>query len=365
MLNINKGFLVFLLFCSVFTTSARDPLPLFPVDPLLHKDPSCYLFGSHDILELELTTNLRTFVFDIGDDRSSHPGVLKYIADNGMERSLNVRLRARGNFRRDRIICDFPPVRIQFDTSQTSGSLFEGQYRLKLVTHCRNASRAFEQFIIQEYLIYRIYNLLTGYSFRVRPALITYRDAEGKMPDITRFSFFIENANEMAGRNSGKIIEFKGLAQYKTDYEKINIFTVFHYFIGNTDWSVPDLHNVELLFPSEGGPVIAIPYDFDFSGVINAPYAIPDPKLPISSVRKRLFRSFCRTREELQPTFDLFIRLKDDIYSLYNDMPLLTDGSRRRALKYYDMFYNVLQSEKKIEREFISTCRGAASGEDD
>ncbi len=322
------------------------------------------LFASDSLLHITLLADFRTFVFDVGEDPSWHEARL--ILDRGGEQPLEfgVKLRTRGNFRRNRDVCDFPPIRIDFDKDETSGSVFEGQDKLKIVTHCRNSLEAYEQFYIQEYLLYRIYNLITDLSYWVRPALITYIDTTGRTPEITRFAFFLEDDDDLAERNNGVIANIQGIAQYKIDYYQINTFTVFQYFIGNTDWSIPELHNVDLFSPGEGGPLEVIPYDFDFAGVINAPYAIPDPKLPIGSVRQRLFRSFCRERDELQPVFDRFIEQKQAIYNLYNEMPLLNNRTRNSALKYYDAFYKTLNNEKKIEREFLRTCRGKEPDEE-
>jgi hypothetical protein len=138
---------------------------------------------------------------------------------------------------------------------------------------------------------------------------------------------------------------------------------MYEYFLGNTDWSVYALHNIVLVeMPGTVFPM-PVPYDFDWSGVINAPYAVPDAKLPIRSVRQRLYRGYCRTLEEIQPILARFTENKDQIYALYRDLPALEEKRRTEMLAYYDEFYKTISDPRAVEREFIRTCRKAGGGD--
>ena len=222
---------------------------------------------------------------------------------------------------------------------------------VKLVTHCQNRE-LHENYILQEYMIYRIYNLLTDLSYRVRLARITYVDTSERYKTDTKFGFFIEPTGKMAKRYGGREVELKGLALNHINHPMINLFTVFQYFVANTDWSIRVLHNVKLVAFLTEPMAVPVPYDFDFCGSINTYYASPDPVLNIRSVRVRLFRSNCRTLEELSPTFDIFREKKDQIYDLYLDFPYLDEKLIKDILEYYDRFYKTIDNQKAAKKAF-------------
>jgi len=313
------------------------------------------LFNSHDILELSLTFNWKKMVFDVGDDRSSHDALLTYFETDGDSVSIHVEIEARGNYRRSRDNCDFPPIRIMFPEDTVTNTLFSGQDKLKLVTHCVDNRKIFSEYLLREYLAYRIYNLLCDESYKVRLARITYNDSEGKNKQLTRFAFFIEKTKHLASRIGGIEIEFSGLAKEITDTELTLLFSVFQYLIGNTDWSIPGLHNVKLI--SLPGPkYIPVPYDFDFSGHVGTHYAIPDPKIPIESIFQRLYRGPCVELDTILSILELFNSKKPEIYSLISDFEYMEKKEREKILRYYNKFYKTLNNDKKIKREFILNC---------
>jgi len=313
------------------------------------------LFNSHDILELSLTFNWKKMVFDVGDDRSSHDALLTYFETDGDSVSIHVEIEARGNYRRSRDNCDFPPIRIMFPEDTVTNTLFSGQDKLKLVTHCVDNRKIFSEYLLREYLAYRIYNLLCDESYKVRLARITYNDSEGKNKQLTRFAFFIEKTKHLASRIGGIEIEFSGLVKEVTDTELTLLFSVFQYLIGNTDWSIPGLHNVKLI--SLPGPkYIPVPYDFDFSGHVGTHYAIPDPKIPIESIFQRLYRGPCVELDTILSILELFNSKKPEIYSLISDFEYMETKEREKILRYFDKFYKILNNDKKIKREFILNC---------
>ena len=314
------------------------------------------LFNSHDILELSLTFNWKELVFDVGDNRSSHDVLLTYSETNGDSVSIPVEVQTRGNYRRSRDNCDFPPIRIMFPEDTVTNTLFSGQDKLKLVTHCVDNRKIFTEYLLKEYLAYRIYNLLCDESYKVRLARITFNDSEGKIKQLTRFAIFIEKTEHLASRIGGTEIEFLGLAKEVTDTELTVLFSVFQYLIGNTDWSIPGLHNVKLI--SLPGPkYVPVPYDFDFSGLVGTHYAIPDPIIPIKSIFQRIYRGPCEELDTILPVLELFKNKKSEIYSLILDFEYLEQKEREKILRYFDKFYKTLNNDHKIYREFIRMCQ--------
>ena len=312
------------------------------------------LFSSHDILELSLTFDWKELIFDVGDNPSSHDALLTYIETEGNSVSIPVEVQARGHYRRSRENCNFPPIRIRFSEDKVTNTLFSGQDKLKLVTHCNNR-KIFAEYLLKEYLAYRIYNLFCDESYKVRLARITYNDSEGKNKQLTRFAFFIEKTEHLASRLSGTEIELLILVKEVTDQKLTLIFSVFQYLIGNTDWSIPGLHNV-CLISLHGPKYVPVPYDFDFSGLVGTYYAIPDPKLPIKSIFQRIYRGPCVELETILPVLELFNGKKSEIYSLISDFEYLEEKERANILRYFDKFYETLNNDRKLKKEFILNC---------
>ncbi|MEZ4852244.1 MAG: hypothetical protein R3B93_27280 [Bacteroidia bacterium] len=314
------------------------------------------LFQSDEILKMTIKTEMRNLLRDRGDERDYHEGVLIY-EQEGVETSLPVELRIRGNFRRKKSTCQFPPIRLKFDSAKVSNSLFADQDKVKLVTHCQSRKAEYQQYLLKEYLVYKMYNQLTDTSFRVRMMEITYIDT-GKKPDtLHRYGFVIEDEDHLAARLGGKGLEVPNIHPDRTDYKLINTLSVFEFMIGNTDFSVPGLHNIKLIMTEPGKPPLAVPYDFDWSGLVRAPYAQPNESLGIRNVRVRLFRGFCRTEEEFEETFQIFRDNKNAILGLFRNLEMLDPDVRDDCIQYLEEFYETINDPQKVKRNFLDMCR--------
>ena len=316
--------------------------------------PAPGLFGPDEPLALTLTTNLKAVMKDRGSQSPYHAAVLSYAGADGVPVSLDIRVKTRGLFRLKPTTCQFAPLMLHFAKKRAAQTIFAGQEKLKLVTHCQNRDD-YEQYVVEEYLIYRVYNLLTERSLRVRLTRMTYVDSTGKEAPLTRHGFLLEDDRELAARNRAVLVQQKGLLQEDIDHETMGLVAVFQYMIGNTDWSVWGLHNIKLLEDS-AGVMRPVPYDFDWSGVIAPPYARPDARLPIESVRQRLFRGACRSPEEFAAQFDKFQAKKDAIYALYRNEPALSPKRAEQSLRYYDDFYKTIGNQGRIKYEFLRAC---------
>ena len=314
------------------------------------------LFDSDDVLRLTLTTNLKALLKDRDTTSEYRPATLSYVDASGAQVSQDVRVRTRGHFRLARRNCAFPPLRLNVSKRRSVNSVFANQNALKLVTHCQK-SEEYEQYVLQEYLIYKIYNLLTPRSFRVRLAQVTYVDRAGKSEPLTKPAFFIEDDKQMAARNGAQIVKVKGASPEQLDPGQMGLVAVFQYLIGNTDWSLPALHNITLMRTREH-IVFPVAYDFDLSGVISTRYAKPPPQLPIKSVRDRLYRGDCRTEEQLAPIFAQFIKKRGAMYALYRNLKGLQRRYVERTHEYFDEFYRTISNRRAVRREFVQSCVG-------
>ncbi len=278
---------------------------------------------------------------------------------DGGEIQLSVDIRTRGKTRRNKSVCRFPPLRVRFNEADTEGTLFENQKALKLVTHCNN-KQGYEQYVLLEYLGYRIYNLLSDHGLRVRLVKANY--VEGKRTIVTRYGFFLENWRKVAERNGVTTAEIQGGVDLATlSVPDVNRVAVFQYLIGNDDWSVtrPETneaccHNIKLLKNDEGR-VIPLPYDFDYSGLVDAPYAVS--KSGNTNVRKRRYSGLCFTQTDLSETLPLFRERSPAIYELIENLEGLSDRNRNRTKAYVDRFYAVINNPDSVQKKLVNKCR--------
>lgn len=337
---------------------------LLLITPLWGQEKSG-LFASHELMEIKLALDIKAIQKDIGDKRSYHNARFSYKnpEQKGQEFEMPVQVKARGNFRRNPKICDFPPIMLKFSNDHIKDSLFHGQKKMKLVTYCKKNIKAFEDYVLKEYLTYRIYNVLTDKSFKVRLVQVSYEDSgKKKSKPIIRYGILIENDNMMAGRLNGKIIKNKNKKNAMNVFTRIDrnqrlIHAVFQFMVGHTDWSLPAEHNVELVEEKGTNNVIPVPYDFDLAGLVNTHYAKPSPQLKIRSVRDRLYRGYCAPLAELEPVFELYRSKKKDIYALVDGFQYLRDKQREKVRSYLDGFYKILDDPNLIKKSFQDDCR--------
>lgn len=311
------------------------------------------LFSSDSPLPITLTANFKQIQADRNPrSTKTFPATLEITADDGKPKTIALQTRLRGNARRQ--ICSFPPLRLELPKDQTKGTVFEGHGPLKLATHCRND---IEEYVMREYAAYRIYNLLSPKSFRVRLARVTYVDAATKKPVTVRYGTFIEDDDDVAKRMEGRTSQLERLTFQMVDMDTITMMTVFEYMIGNTDMSLAALHNVQVV-QTRDGKRYPIPHDFDYSGLVDAQYAVPGTGLGLVTVRDRLYRGPCRTPEEFEPFFEKTRAIKPAIVALYDSLPDVTPQYRQNARNYLELYYRTISRLPDIKKAFIDDCRG-------
>jgi hypothetical protein len=319
------------------------------------------LFTSEDIIEVRLEAPFQTLMHDRSIDEEI-PALFQYINSDGKTIEFDAGLRVRGNFRRREDICDFTPLRLNFKKSQTKGTLFDHQDKLKLVTHCKSSSPRYKQYVLSEYLVYKIFNLMTDVSFRVRLLRVTYVDTAHNDREKVSLAFLIEHQDRLAKRIDTAVIETRSASFLDLDLDYTNLASVFHYFIGNTDFSpiATSLdknccHN-HSLFGNEGEKIYSIPYDFDMAGFVNAPHARPNPRFKLRSVRDRRYRGRCFNNSRIPASVERFFVRQEEIYPLIDRQSLMTRGTRKAMLRFVDGFFKSLNSPEKIAKELNKNC---------
>jgi hypothetical protein len=334
-----------------------------PADSMRLAAEHAPLFASHEIINVTIEGPLETIFQERGQDSEYHDAILWYEDENGERVTLDLGVKTRGNFRLQEHICDFPNVRLNFKRSQVPGTLFDGQDRVPIVAHCQDREE-YQQYAIQEYLIYRTFNQLSDASVRVRLARFTWIDTEGDRDTVTKYGFFLEHFDNMATRHGWEVLEVPIVPPEQHDQHQLMLFEVFQFMIGNTDWDPFSAEEGEfcchnaVLIGTMMGPVMPVPYDFDWSGLIYAPYAEPNPMLGIRSVRERRYWGVCRPASDFTSVFALFNEKRDAIYDLWRNQEGLTERTLRESLEYFDEFYEIINDSRRVERQILRRCRG-------
>jgi hypothetical protein len=282
------------------------------------------------------------------------PAVLEVADDNGAPRQIQVDLRSRGH---SRLVynCGFVPIRVEFPAkSETKGTPFAKQESLKLGTHC-HGSKEYEQYALREYLSYKIFNLFTHRSFRVRLAKARYVDSKSGELIFDKYAMFLESEADVARRLEGRVATLPRVVFKDLDQDTLTLMMLFEYMIGNTDFSIYALHNVRLVMDSKR-TLYSIPYDFDYGGLTDARYAVPARALKLKTVLERAYRGPCRTRDELQPFAASFLEKKPQVMALVDGIPGFDNGSRRHAKTYLEEFYAIIGDRGALKRELVDSC---------
>jgi hypothetical protein len=298
------------------------------------------------------------------DDQGAYPATIEYRDANGETVKRAMTVERRGKKRQE--ACRFPPIRLRFDKEAVKGSAFRGQKSLKMVTHCASSDR-YDQFYVLEMLIYRMYNRLTEYSFRVRPLQVEYVDSDDGDVVDERFAFLIEDDGDVAKRNGLKRIDIGKVSIGQLELQAGALMALFQYMIGNADWAAlsgPDprecCHNIKLLGPEPlqpGDLAVPVPYDFDSAGLVDADYAYPNPVLGIKSVTQRLYRGYCAHNGALAAARQALFDHEAAFVALIENEQRLSSRSKKKAIRYLGKYFDIASDSGKFERYVIERCR--------
>lgn len=318
------------------------------------------LFQSTEMLDVRIVAPLTTLLYERPLDEEL-PATLQYEDSAGQTVEFDMKIRTRGRFRRQKDVCAFPPMRLNFKASETKDTLFHKQNKVKLVTHCKSSSR-YEQVILREYTAYRILNVMTDASFRVRLLRITYVDSEGENENSVAHGFIIENKERLAKRLDKNHLGISATTVESLEPAYANMVSLFHYLIGNTDYS--PIKGVEteacchnhVLFGNDGEAIWSVPYDFDQAGLVNAPHARPNPRFNLGDVSKRLYRGRCYHNDQLAGSIAQFNDKREELMAVVSEVDDATSNSNKMMARYVNKFYDTINSERRVGSKLVKKC---------
>jgi hypothetical protein len=319
------------------------------------------LFADHAAIDVTIEAPLTT-LRTVRSDEEYLDGTFSYQTADGDAGSFDIKLRTRGRFRLLESTCNFPPVRLNFRKKQVKDTLLDGQDKLKLVTHCQHNKPSYEQLVLREYLAYRFLQVLTDKSFRVRLMRINWIDTESN-DNRLKVGFVIEDDDDVADRVGMSAKKTPNIEIEDLDPAQRRLAYIYQYMIGNTDYSLIHgadendcCHNSVPMTATEGPPYTPVPYDFDFSGLVNAPYAVIDRRFRISNVRQRLYRGRCIDNEFLPENFAYFTEKRAAFLSILDEIDLLSGRTLRDVTGYLDRFFEDISDAGRIKKQFIDRC---------
>ncbi len=317
--------------------------------------PDLKIFGDDTPMDLTLKYDIKSFIKNKFQGKYLDAELSIHYKDYTVKK--NIRLKARGNNRRQQ--CFFPPIFLNFKTDPIASTELKGFKKIKLVTHC-SSSKSYTNYILKEYLIYKLYNVLTENSFRVKLLNMNYIDTSKKKKNYKKFGILIEPIELLAKRTNSfeiesSVVRGKDVLEYEAD-----MVSLFNYMIGNTDWRIKGGHNMKFIksLTQLSTQVIPIPYDFDYSGFVDAHYSFPQSWTSIENVKQREYMGYCRENtDEYKKIFQLFLDKKDEIFDTIDSFNYLSERERKSLHGYIESFYEELDNQDILLYTLKSECR--------
>lgn len=264
------------------------------------------------------------------------PATLSYNGDN-----WDAKIKVRGKYRRR--ICDFPPLKIKMSKDMLEAAGLQRHNKFKLVTHCSD-DYANRDNVLREQLAYDLYHLITGEGYRTQLVEVTYRNIRTGT-SIERFGILIEDTDEMAqsmdGEECDNCIRIPANSFAANNLEQVSLF---QYMIGNTDWSIEMPRNIKIVKGQNNDQYKAVPYDFDFSGLVNAEYAVPNADYNQVEIQDRIWIWKYDTTPNVSEAINLFLNKELEIMAYVNHHDQLSNKSKRKVSSYLAAFFKEMRS---------------------
>lgn len=244
-----------------------------------------------------------------------------------------------------RKICKMPPVKLNVKKKELQAQGFsKGLDKSKIVFQC-NTSKNMAQSIKMEKLLYDLYSVVSPYGRRSKMIKVNI-DGEKKIFD----AFLLEDDDDFEVRTGTQVLKNKTIATTALNREEYVKMCMFQFMISNADWSARKGHNTDLYRRVEDNSLIVVPYDFDYSGIINNPYAVAPENLPISKVTERYFMDKSISMLDMERCIEHFLEKESTMFEKIEDASYLSDNSKKRLTKFIGDFYKIIRNEKKVKK---------------
>lgn len=343
MLHFKNQFLLLVLaFCLFGKTGTAQNIEKFVFERLYSID------SLNIVLEMEAKKMMKDRESDLW-----YPAEMDVFRGGALVFRQSVEVKTRGKSRRE--ICDFPPVKIRFSGASALPDSLADMPVIKVVSTC-NTQEESERIMLKEYLMYQLFNQLTDESFRVKLANFQFKEKSNQRIYHETTAFLLEDEATLAKRLNGTIIHPKVMSPAGVDTLSMDRVSVFQFMIGNTDWNVYNLHNIRVIRQPELRRVIAIPYDFDYAGAVDASYAMPGMGVPTKDVKQRYYLGLCRPEADIQRVLLLFKQKKGNLLKTCDDLTALPAKERLVVSDYINSFFTLLDKPDRVQKDILEHC---------
>lgn len=283
--------------------------------------------------------------------KEKFPGTIIYQNAQGDTVTRSLHVESRGKLRLE--ICDFPPLKLDFGKKELQKEGMSSEFdELKLITHCNRTGKN-DILVLKEWLVYKLYNIITDKSLRAQLLHIRYLDLDGNLyADET--AFMIEPAEALAYRlgcqKQTKISKDPPILEEES-YEQM---ILFQYMIGNVDWRIREMHNIELLKDTILETQIAVAYDFDYAGMVDAFYAVHDERAGQKFFGERVLNGTFSSEASFQKVIALYLSKEAAILQTCADFTLLEEKERQKVMKYLSSFFEQIKKPKLTSQKLNS-----------
>jgi hypothetical protein len=312
------------------------------------------LFSPQEPLKIRFTMSIK----DIRNPDSIYINhLLFYQTASGQYDSIRVKMKRRGNYRLRE--CYFPPLWIKIDKKNAKNTLFEGNKKLKLVLACDNSGNN-NVLILKEFLCYKLYEEITPFAFQARLADVELTEKRKKNKTFLLKGILVEDLDKVAKRLHSEPMENVRIVPSQLNDTSALRYELFQFMISNTDWSALFQHNSKLVIQDQS-KIISLMYDFDMSGLVNAPYAVVSEingeQLPVKSVRERIYRGYCHPPEVMQFVRQEFIARMERLLAIPDQLKGYLSDKEIKGIKNYLMeFFDIIKSDRSFKTEVLNSC---------
>lgn len=261
---------------------------------------------------------------------------------------FNGRVRARGNVRKT--VCSVPPVKFDFSKSDLDSLGFIKNDKLKFVFPCTKKFFS-QELLYKEFFLYSLYGFIDSNSIKVKLVDVKLIAKEDEKYNFT--GFLIEDEAEYARRNNAIVIEKGKLNSTILDRESFLKMEFFQYMIANTDWSVGNKHNLEFVKLPNKDRIVALPYDFDYSGFVGHEYAVPHSSLLLDDVDQRYFFPYKITDKEFYQMVKYYKSIEEDVYRICDEATYMAPKTIASNKAYLRDFFKLLDNPEKLKGEIV------------
>jgi hypothetical protein len=352
------------LFSCTFLLDAQNS-KIIPPDTLIHHSslgevtdtvPDHDFFGTDIPLKIALKYDISSFIKN--KSKGEYIDAELQVFYNEDEPVVkDIRIQARGNFRRGQ--CYFPPLSLNFKTDPIQQTELKGVKKIKVVTYCSSAKSS-APVVLKEFLAYKLYNILSDKSFRVRLLDIHYIDTGKKQLNFQEHGFIIEPAELVAHRNNCVLIDPMIITAKNLIEGDADCVAMFRYMISDTDWRIRSGHNIKFMksMVDVTDKVVTLPYDFDFSGFVGASYADPQEWSDASSIYQRDYLGYCRDNDDdYYKIIDLYSSKQNEIMNTINAFNLLSEKDRKEVVNFTEDFFKEISNPKSLVSSLKRECQ--------